>query len=266
MNDRLPDHSSLTRIRQRWGVERFRAIFTRIVRDCAAAGLAPGEVVHVDATLIRADVSFDSLVEQHLDAVGTANLTEEDRLARRTGKFKKLCATDPDATMATSSQKPRLQPSCKRHTAVDDATGVIVDVEVVTGEELDFGQLAERLDAITQTLDRTPGVVTADAACGVGKVFAAPSGPSIRLPRHPARTLPLRRQGGHRPLSAQEGPAPPDSDAGRPLLPGSRRRLHRLPVARSMHSRRGRGASRACGDPLPSHPARPPAAPRLEPT
>lgn len=201
MNDRLPDHSSLTRIRQRWGVDRFRAIFTRIVRHCASAGLAPGEVIHVDATLIRADVSFDALVEQHLDAVEAVNLTEEDRLARTTGKFKKLCATDPDASMATSSKKQRLQPSYKQHTAVDDATGVIVDVEVVTGEELDFGRFAERLDAIAQTLERTPCVVTADAAYGVGKVFAALAERSVEAiipPRPPvrrsdSRAIPLER-------------------------------------------------------------------------
>jgi hypothetical protein len=135
MNERLPDHSSLTRIRRRWGVERFRAIFTRVVRACAGSGLAPGEVVHIDATLIRADVSFDALVEQHLDAVDAADLGEEDRLARTTGKVKKVCSTDPDASMATNSKKQRLQPAYKQHTSVDDATGVIVDVEVVTGEE-----------------------------------------------------------------------------------------------------------------------------------
>jgi len=61
MNDRLPDHSSLTRIRQRWGAERFRRIFERTVQACVAAGIAKGEVVHVDASLIRADVSWESL-------------------------------------------------------------------------------------------------------------------------------------------------------------------------------------------------------------
>jgi hypothetical protein len=53
----LPDHSSLTRIRQRWGAERFRRIFERTVQACMAARIAKGEIVHVDASLIRADVS-----------------------------------------------------------------------------------------------------------------------------------------------------------------------------------------------------------------
>lgn len=48
LNDRLPDHSSLTRIRQRWGAERFRRIFERTAQACVAAGIAKGEIVHVD--------------------------------------------------------------------------------------------------------------------------------------------------------------------------------------------------------------------------
>lgn len=57
LHEALPDHSSLTRIRQRWGAERFRRVFARTVQACVAAGIAKGEVVHIDSTLVRADVS-----------------------------------------------------------------------------------------------------------------------------------------------------------------------------------------------------------------
>ncbi len=60
LDEKLPDHSSLTKIRQRWGVERFKKIFLKTVQSCINAGLVNGETVHVDATLIRADVSWDS--------------------------------------------------------------------------------------------------------------------------------------------------------------------------------------------------------------
>lgn len=173
MVEALPDHSSLTRIRQRWGSARFRAIFARVVKDCLAAGIVSGDVVHMDATLIQADVSLGSLVAQHLDAVDAANLDEADRLSRTTGKFKKLCVTDPEATMATSSAGQQLLPSYKQHTSVDDRAGVIVDIEVVTGEESDFARMSERLDALEVTLGRCPGTVTADRAYGIGKVYAA---------------------------------------------------------------------------------------------
>ena len=169
LHEALPDHSSLTRIRQRWGEDVFRRIFTRVVRQCQAAGLVSAETVHIDASLIRANVSMDALVSRHIDAALDANDAAHD--ARTSGKFKKLCGTDPDATMATSSMAP-LRPSYKQHTAVDDMEGVVVDVEIVTGEEHDTGRFEERLDAIEETLAMAPGRITADAAYGVGKVYA----------------------------------------------------------------------------------------------
>ena len=67
LHERLPDHSSLTRIRQRWGEKRFREIFRRTVTACLDAKIATAEIVHIDASLIRADVSWESLVERHAD-------------------------------------------------------------------------------------------------------------------------------------------------------------------------------------------------------
>ena len=48
LTEALPDHSSLTRIRQRWGAERFRRIFQRTVAACLKAKIATGEIVHID--------------------------------------------------------------------------------------------------------------------------------------------------------------------------------------------------------------------------
>src|SRR5262245_57780344 len=94
LHEALPDHSSLTRIRQRWGAGRFRRIFERTVRTCIDAGIAKGEVVHIDASLIRANVSWESLAVRHVEAVGRENEAPADETAktsRQTGKFKKVC-------------------------------------------------------------------------------------------------------------------------------------------------------------------------------
>ena len=64
LHEALPDHSSLTPIRQRWGAERFRHIFQRTVKACVAAGIAKGEVVRADASLVRADVSWDTRADR----------------------------------------------------------------------------------------------------------------------------------------------------------------------------------------------------------
>ena len=138
LHERLPDHSSLTRIRQRWGEERFREIFRRTVTACLDAKIATAEIVHIDASLIRADVSWESLVERHADEVMAENRSEEEieaeKKTRRSGKYKKVSLTDEDASMATSSRNQRLEPCYKQHTAVDDARGVVLDVAVTTGD------------------------------------------------------------------------------------------------------------------------------------
>jgi transposase len=170
LHEALPDHSSLTRIRQRWGEDVFRRVFTRVVRQCQLAGLVSAETVHIDASLIRANVSMDVLILRHLDAVEEANDAARDE--RASGMFKKLCRTDPDATMATSSKAP-LRPAYKQHTAVDDLAGVVVDIDIVTGEEHDTGRFEARLDAIEDTLGVAPGRITADTIYGVGRVYAA---------------------------------------------------------------------------------------------
>jgi transposase len=61
LDERLPDHSSLTRIRARYGVEVFRRFFEAIVEQCQQAGLVWGRELYVDATHGLADASLDSL-------------------------------------------------------------------------------------------------------------------------------------------------------------------------------------------------------------
>ncbi len=50
LGEPLPDHSSLTRIRTRYGVELFRRFFDAIVEQCQQAGLVWGRELYVDGT------------------------------------------------------------------------------------------------------------------------------------------------------------------------------------------------------------------------
>jgi len=60
LHEPLPDHSSLTRIRERFGLEVFRRFFERIVEECVDAGLVWGEELFFDATKVEANASMDS--------------------------------------------------------------------------------------------------------------------------------------------------------------------------------------------------------------
>src|SRR3954467_7382790 len=57
----LPDHSSLTRIRERYGLDAFRRFFEAIVAQCVAAGLVWGRERYVDATDVDANAAIDAL-------------------------------------------------------------------------------------------------------------------------------------------------------------------------------------------------------------
>jgi transposase len=62
LDEDLPDHSSLTRIRQRLGVDIFQRFFERVVDLCQEAGLVWGKELYVDATKVEANADLDSLV------------------------------------------------------------------------------------------------------------------------------------------------------------------------------------------------------------
>src|SRR6266571_4810731 len=71
LSEPMPDHSSLTRIRERYGVEVFRRFFEAIVEQCQQAGLVWGKELYSDATKVQANAALDSLkprffVEAHL--------------------------------------------------------------------------------------------------------------------------------------------------------------------------------------------------------
>jgi transposase len=57
----LPDHSSLTRIRERYGLGIFRGFFEKVVEMCAEAGLVWGKELYFDATKVDADASLGSI-------------------------------------------------------------------------------------------------------------------------------------------------------------------------------------------------------------
>jgi len=62
LDEALPDHSSLTRIRQRLRIAIFQRFFERVVDLCQEAGLVWGNELYVDATKLEANAALDSLV------------------------------------------------------------------------------------------------------------------------------------------------------------------------------------------------------------
>jgi transposase len=79
LHEPLPDHSSMTRIRERYGIHIFRRFFEAIVDRCRENGLVWGQELYADGTLVEANADRDKMlprfaVEAHLQRLfGDAN-------------------------------------------------------------------------------------------------------------------------------------------------------------------------------------------------
>ncbi len=78
LDEPVPDHSSLSRIRERYGLEVFQRFFERIVECCIEAGLVWGKELYFDGTQVQANAVMDSLMprfyveaKRHLNALFT---------------------------------------------------------------------------------------------------------------------------------------------------------------------------------------------------
>lgn len=94
MHEPLPDHSNLTRIRERYGLPVFRRFFEEIVRMCREAGLVRGEELYFDATKVDANASLDSIVPRFVVEAHLGGLFEEDE--------EPATAAEPDGTLPTA--------------------------------------------------------------------------------------------------------------------------------------------------------------------
>ncbi len=61
LDEQLPDHSSLSKIRLRYGLEVFRRFFEAIVEQCQKAKLVWGKELYFDSTQVNANADLDSL-------------------------------------------------------------------------------------------------------------------------------------------------------------------------------------------------------------
>lgn len=86
LDELLPDHSSLSKIRSRYGMEVFHRFFERIVELCIEAGLVEGEELYLDATKVDANASIHHLrtrlsvvvAKEHVAQVFAENMVPND--------------------------------------------------------------------------------------------------------------------------------------------------------------------------------------------
>lgn len=153
LTQRVPDHSTLSRTRQRLPLDVHQAVFALILGIVETKGLLKGRVLGVDSTYLRADASMKAIVrrdtrESYAEFVlrlateaGVPTPTAEDaRRLDRTRKGKKtsnrewVSRTDQDARIA-KLKDGRTRLAYKPEHVVDLETGAIV-AAVVHGADV----------------------------------------------------------------------------------------------------------------------------------
>ena len=175
LDERTPDHTSLSKIRLRLGAAVFEALLTLTVAALRAHGLLKGRNLGVDSSIIEANASLRHLVERNTEEdyrdyvkrlAQEAGIDPDDDAAvrrfdrRRPGKkmsneqFKH--AHDEDARIGRTKDG-----ACdmvyKPEIVVDLDTGVIVAAEVRPGDAHDAHGVTDRLLAAEQRLQQVAG-------------------------------------------------------------------------------------------------------------
>jgi transposase len=181
LDDEIPNHSVLSKARTRWGVEAFRTFFERIVSQCVEAGLVDGRKLFMDASLIQANASNNSVVRRADLDKGYAVL--ESRLEREadscddndppksgTANRKHISTTDPDASICRHSKgESKLQ--YKVHRGVDDRCEIITATQVTPAEVHDAHRLASLIDRHQSITNNTVTCCVADKKYGTIKNY-----------------------------------------------------------------------------------------------
>ena len=139
LEEEIPDHSSLTKIRDRFGLEKFQAIFDEVLKQCRKKGLIQGNRLNIDATLVRADASLDSLqpIGEFAKDVFAENPSEEKKEEkkprRKISNKTHRSTTDPDATLMKKGRGTEAHLTYQCHMTVDSKERCVTGVKTTTG-------------------------------------------------------------------------------------------------------------------------------------
>ena len=194
IDEAVPDHSSLSTIRERYGMEIFQQFFEKIVELCLDAGLVRGEELYFDSTKVDANASISSMIdrteskaEQHLEKLWGNNgknpspdslqeLVEKyngERLtATRTPSYKrvadkKISLTDPDAAPMRAQGGGSAVLGYRDHYIVDGGKSrIILSAIVAPASIMDNTPLLDMLDWTCSRWELEPKIAVGDAKYG----------------------------------------------------------------------------------------------------
>jgi len=188
LDSEIPNHSVLSKARNRWGVEAFQRFFERIVWQCVEAGLVDGSKLFMDSSLVQADASNSSVVNVNKETLKIHLVRSFNELESRleekenpeedhepkTGVANRnhISTTDPDASVTSQGAgKPKLQ--YKTHRSVDAKAEIITATEVTPGEINEAHLLSTLLAMHQDNTQTTADTVVADTKYGTVENYLA---------------------------------------------------------------------------------------------
>ena len=174
LDEKTPDHSSFTVIRQRLGLDVYERIFTLTLQALREHGLLRGKNLGIDSSVIEANASLRALVhrnteEQYWDYVkrlaAEHGIDPDDAAAvrkfdrHRPGKGSNqewVNPHDPDAKIGRTKDGAT-DMIYKPEAVVDLDTGAIVQAQVHTGDQADHKEMGTRVLEAQQNINRATG-------------------------------------------------------------------------------------------------------------
>jgi len=189
LDERAPDHSTISRTRRLVDVETHREVFTWIQERLAESGLLEGKTIAIDATTLEANAAMRNIVrrdtgetyQEFLERLAKASgvrtptrqaLARLDRKRKRKGSNKEWRSpVDPDARI-TKMKDGRTHLAHKAEQAVDLVTGAIVSVTIEGADQGDTTTLGQTLDEAAIQIDQVQTRTQACHPTGLQEVVA----------------------------------------------------------------------------------------------
>ena len=182
LDEKIPDHSVLSKARARWGKEVFEGLFVRTVAQCVEAGLVDGSKLHVDASLVDADAAKESVIKgapELIAALKRAYQATESKLEETSTpdnyqavNDRMMSQSDPDAALVRKGggeSRPRYQ----NHRVIDDQKGVITATETTSGSIAENKKLMELIAQHEKNTRFQAQIVVADHKYGTSENYLA---------------------------------------------------------------------------------------------
>ena len=159
----MPEHSSLTHIRQRLPLHVFEQVFAFVLSLVEEHGLLKGKTVGVDSTLLEANAAMKSIVRRdtgedweayvlQLAQAEGVEINRDDDLRKfdRKHKGKKVSNQDSQSSSAPGARIMKMKKghthlSYKQEHTVDLETETIVSAEIYYGDESDANTQLDRV-------------------------------------------------------------------------------------------------------------------------